>query len=152
MPTKQSSYATVTELQDTALIHVFTDDGDGTFTDRNITPVALRRLANSVRVAQTTHGLAVGEVVRHNGTSWIEALADTAGNAVSVGIVTSVIDADTFRFAFAGDVTGLSGLTAGSVYYLQDAGGLGTTAGTVTVPVLLATSATTGHLILGGVA
>ena len=102
----------------------------------------------SVPVAQASHGLAVGDVIRHNGAAYVQAKADTAENAEAVGIVTAVADSDSFTYQATGIVTGLSGLTAGELYYLQDDGSLGTTAGTVEKPILIAVSTTAAVLIL----
>ena len=102
----------------------------------------------TVGVTQAAHGLAVGNLVRHNGTSYVKATADTAANAEAVGVVTSVPDAGTFAYQTAGVVSTLSALTPGELYYLQDNGSLGTSAGTVEKPILIATSATTAVLIL----
>lgn len=115
--------------------------------DRNATKAVLRRALQQIRVSQTAHGFSVWDCVRHDGTSYVEALATTTANAVVLGVVAAVPDVDTFVLQLAGDVTGLSGLTAGSVHYLQDAGGLGTTPGTVSVPILLATSSTAGIIL-----
>jgi hypothetical protein len=99
-------------------------------------------------VQQTTHGLAVGSVIRHNGTSWTNSQADTAANAVVGGIVISVLSPDVFVMATAGYVAGLSGLTAGSVHYLSaaTAGAVTTTAPFIAVPIILADSAASGVL------
>lgn len=102
-------------------------------------------------VTQSSHGFAVGDVLRHNGTDYVKAKADTAGNAEVVGIVSNVVDANNFQLLFVGSITGLSGLTAGSVYFLDPstAGALTatepTTTGQVSKPLLIATSTTAGH-------
>lgn len=102
-------------------------------------------------VNQTAHGFAAGDVLRHDGSGWVASTADTAANAIVAGIVSVVTDVDNFAVVLAGQVDTLGGLTAGTLYYLQDAGGLGTTPGTVTVGVLLADSATSGILVaIGG--
>src|SRR5690606_32274351 len=64
------------------------------------------------------------------------------------GVVSRVPDSDSFTFQTAGLVTGLSGLTAGEPYYLQDDGTLGTTSGTVEKPVLVAVSTTAAVPVL----
>ncbi len=101
-------------------------------------------------VAQTGHGLAVKNPVRHNGTAWVKSQADTAANAVVGGLVVAVINADLFVLATGGYVAGLSGLTAGSVHYLDatTAGALTTTAAKFPAPVLLADSTTSGVLCI----
>lgn len=101
----------------------------------------------TVGVTQTAHGLSVGDVVRFDGADYVVATADTEGNAEAVGVVTAV-ETDAFAYQTAGVVSTLSGLTPGELYYLQDNGSLGTSAGTVDKPVLIATSATTAVLIL----
>ena len=83
-------------------------------------------------IAQTAHGFSVGQVLYLNGTVYALAKADSVVTAEVVGVVSSVVDANDFVLTTDGYVTGLSGLTAGSVYFLSDA-----TAGlaTVTAPV-----------------
>jgi len=105
------------------------------------------------RIRQTAHGFTAGTVLRHNGTSWVKAQADTAANAVVGGVVQASLSADAFILATAGYITGLSGLTAGSVHYLSaaTAGLLTTTAPSIAVSVLLADTTTSGTLMsLGG--
>lgn len=101
----------------------------------------------TVGVTQASHGLSVGDVVRFDGTDYVQATADTASNAEAVGVVT-LVDGDDFAYQTAGVVSTLSGLTPGDLYYLQDDGSLGTSAGTVEKPILIATSATSAVLIL----
>lgn len=119
--------------------------------DKTVTLGDLRAFLGAgvtVAVTQASHGLAVGDVIRHNGTSYVKATADTASNAEAVGVVTSVPDANSFAYQTAGHVSGLSGLTAGELYYLQDDGSLDATPGTVEKPVLIAVSATSAVIIL----
>ena len=104
-------------------------------------------------VQQTAHGLTVGQAVRHNGSAWVAAKADTAANAVVGGIVVAVLSPDVWVLATSGYVTGLSGLTAGSVHYLSaaTAGALTTTAPSIAVSIIQADSTTSGVLAaLGG--
>lgn len=124
-----------------------------------VRPVSHAATATTFMVQQTTHGLAVKDVVRHNGTSWTKSQADTAANAVVGGMVIAVLSPDVFIVATPGSyVSGLSGLTAGAVHYLDasTAGALTTTAPTIAVPVLHADSTTSGVLMAawpgGGVA
>lgn len=102
----------------------------------------------SVGVTQAAHGFSVGDVVRFDGADYVQATADTAANSEAVGVVTTVPDAGSFTYQTAGVVGTLSGLTPGDLYYLQDDGSLGTSAGTVEKPILIATSATSAVLIL----
>lgn len=101
-------------------------------------------------VTQTGHGLAVGDVVRFNGTNYVKAQADTPANAEVVGIVSAVAGSNDFTLLYSGRITGLSGLSAGSVYFLSEssAGALTTTeptaSGDVSKPLLIALSTTVG--------
>ena len=106
----------------------------------------------TIPVVQVAHGLAVGDVIRPNGTAWVKAQADVAANADVGGIVTEVADADNFKYAAPGTrVTGQSGLVEGTVYYLSPStAGLltatePTTAGQVWKPLIVADSTTTAN-------
>lgn len=102
-------------------------------------------------INQVTHALAVGDVIRYNGTAFVKAQADAEANAECMGVVSAVADVDNFTMTTHGYVTGLSGLTSGVTYFLSE-----TTAGllTATPPTgtgevrkaqFIATSTTTGH-------
>lgn len=120
--------------------------------DKTVTLGDLRAFLGAgvtVGVTQASHGLSVGDVIRHNGTAYVQAKADTAANAEAVGIVTSVPDTDTFAFQATGLVT-VSGasFTPGALYYLQNDGSLGTSPGTVEKAILIAVSSTSGVMVL----
>jgi len=115
--------------------------------DRNISVSDLSYATGRFSVGQTGHGLSVGDCVWFDGTDYVEATADTGSNARVIGVIVEVIDVDNIVIQSTGFAFGLSGLSAGSTYYLQDAGGLGTSPGTVVVPVLLASSTSTGWLL-----
>lgn len=110
-------------------------------------------LALTRAIAQVGHGLTVGDVVRYNGTAYVEAKADTAVNAEVVGIVSVVTDADNFTLLLDGYISTLSGLTAGAVYFLSaSASGVLTTTepssvGQVSKPLLIAVSTTAGYFV-----
>lgn len=110
---------------------------------------ALVAAGGSIAVTQSAHGLVVGNAVYHNGTAWVKGKADDPTTAYVHGIVSSVTDAGHFNFIAQGYISGLSGLTAGSQYYLSDvtSGALTTsrpyTNATVVKEVLVALSATT---------
>lgn len=108
--------------------------------------------ATSRSIAQTTHGLAVGDVVRLSGSAtYTKARADSAANAEAVGIVSAVADVNNFTLTTEGLVTGLSGLTANTVYFLSpsSAGALTatepTTAGQISKPIFIADTTTSGY-------
>lgn len=115
-----------------------------------VRPVSHAATATTFMVQQTTHGLAVKDVVRHNGTDWTKSQADTAANAVVGGMVIAVLSPDVFIVATPGSyVSGLSGLTAGAVHYLDasTAGALTTTAPAIAVPIIHADTTTSGVLM-----
>jgi len=105
-------------------------------------------------VSQTAHGLSTGNIVRFNGTAYVKAQATTFTNADCVGIVSSVIDANSFSMVTSGYITGLSGLTAGVRYYLSaaTAGAVTNTEpaiGLISKPILFADSSSSGYVSIG---
>lgn len=102
---------------------------------------------------QVAHGFSVGDIVRYNGTDYVLAKADSDANSQAVGIIATVINADNIVIRMSGYTTGLSGLTAGTLYYLSPttAGALTstepTTAGQVSKPLLIADTTTTGYFL-----
>lgn len=122
----------------------------GAYFNAGLVPIAVSGPTLGTSIAQTAHGLAVGNVIRFNGTNYVKAQGDTAANAEVVGVVASVPNANTFTFVATGYITGLSSLTAGSVYFLSSAtAGLLTTtepsgSGQVSKPILQAITTTAG--------
>lgn len=106
-------------------------------------------MATTMLVAQTAHGFAVKDVVRHTGTSWTKSQANTPQNAAWRGVVVAVLGPDACVVWTAGVMGGLSGLTAGSVHFISSAtaGALTTTAPEHMMPVLFALSTTEARLI-----
>ena len=71
---------------------------------------------------QVAHGFVIGNWLRFDGANFQLAQANNAANADVVGIVSSVIDANTFILQFAGFVSNLIPvLFAGTVYFLDPA-------------------------------
>lgn len=101
---------------------------------------------------ETGHSFAAKDVVRFNGTNWVKAQGDSAANSESPWVVKSVSGND-FTAVWSGYISGLSGLTAGTVYFLDDdtVGLLTTTEPTdiddVSKPMLIALSTTTGVVL-----
>lgn len=104
-------------------------------------------------VNQATHGFSVGESLYLNSTTWTKAKADAVATAEAVGMVSTVVGVDTFMLTTNGFVAGLTGLTAGTVYFLSatTAGGLTatepTTEGYVSKPCFIADTTTSGYFI-----
>lgn len=76
---------------------------------------------------QNSHGFAAGDVLYYTGSVWAKAKADTEATAEVVGIIELVPTVNTFVLVTQGYITGLSGLVAGTTYFLS-----GTTAGALT--------------------
>lgn len=81
------------------------------------------------RVTQIAHGFTEKTAIRHNGTAWVAAKADSVGNS-AMGIVTMVYDANTFDYQCEGFFQH-EDFTPGQHYYLSEAtaGLITTTAG-----------------------
>lgn len=134
-------------------INVITDGltvtGNGTVASPLVSSGGSGNTAAVTRVVtQAAHGFSVGNVLKLSGSTYIlddDTVADTAG------MVTTVTNANTFTLTVYGYVSGLSGLTANTIYYRNPAvpGGLTSvipvTGGLVVKPLLLAYSATTGN-------
>lgn len=115
------------------------------------------------RITQAT-SFAVGDVLYLSGSTYTKAIATSAAAAEVVGVVSKVITAgNVYELTLSGEVTGLSGLTAGEAYFLSEsvAGGITITEpsviGQVSVPIGVASSATTLYVapkrgnVVGGV-
>lgn len=93
---------------------------------------------------KTAHGFIVKDVLTLNGSGILVKVTDPATQQ-RIGIVSDVIDADTFKLALAGYVSGLSGLVAGTKYYAQASGTIHTTA--TDMLVLIADTDTSGYIL-----
>jgi hypothetical protein len=71
----------------------------------------------SILVNQTAHGFAVGNAVGIVGSTWVKAKADSPANAVTLGLVSQVVDANNFRYVKGGVLAGT--YTAGANYFLS---------------------------------
>ena len=94
-------------------------------------------------ITQSSHGFAVKDAIRHNGSSWVKAQAN-ATTTLALGIVTAVADSNNFTVAQSGRFELSShGLTVGQWYYLSAAaaGGLVTTEPTISQPIVYVESA-----------
>lgn len=106
-------------------------------------------------IAQTSHGLSIGDVIRcpTGAGSCVKAQADTKANAEVFGIVSLVPDANHFSVTKLGTITGLSGLTADATGYLSPTtpGAITftepTTPGQVWKPIINAQSTSAGEVL-----
>lgn len=109
--------------------------------------------ANTKAINQTAHGFVAKDVIMHAGGVYAKAQANSAANADVIGMVTTVADANNFTIVTAGYVSGLTGLTADTTYFLSPttAGLLTTTApttaGQIFKPVFQSISTTEGFFI-----
>lgn len=108
----------------------------------------------SQSITQTAHGFTVGQWLYYTGTVYALAKADADSTSEVLGVVSSVAGVNSFTLLNAGLVpSGLSGLTAGTTYFLSaaTAGALTATApsttGQISKPLLVALSATAGIAI-----
>lgn len=71
-------------------------------------------------ITQVAHGFTVGQAIRHNGTVFALAMADSAATT-ALGLVVAVGGADEFTYAISGVYNiGNHGLISGQWYYLSD--------------------------------
>ena len=68
-------------------------------------------------ITQSSHNLAVGDVIYYNGTNYVKAQANATGT-LGLFIVSAVADTNTFTATFSGKIT-LSSLTAGQYYFVS---------------------------------
>ena len=97
----------------------------------------------TTEVTQSSHGLAVKDCIRHNGTNWVKAQVNSAAT-LALGVVTAVANANTFTVAQSGRFELSShGLTVGQWYYLSadTAGGLVTSEPSFSQPLIYVESA-----------
>src|SRR5690554_7997140 len=98
---KWNSYPqlTASQLQGADLVPISDESEAETEKSKTASLDALRTFLGAgitEAVQQTAHGLSVGDVVRFDGTDYVQATADTAANSEAVGVVTA---ADTDAFA-----------------------------------------------------
>jgi alpha-tubulin suppressor-like RCC1 family protein len=110
--------------------------------------------ASKEMIVQAGHGFVAGNVIRRAtaGISYQTAQANSDANAEAIGIIESVLNADTFVVVYGGRISGLSGFTDGVAYFLSEI-----TAGVLTAtepappnvskPIFIATGTTTGIVI-----
>ena len=95
---------------------VLTTDGSGTLTFADASGGGSGENV-SWSVTQSSHGLAVGDVIYNNGTSYVKARANATGT-LGIFVVSAVANANTFTATFSGKIT-LSSLTAGQYYFVS---------------------------------
>jgi len=145
-----TEFSTDGTLADDSDDAVPTEKAVKTYVDGELAGVSADAVVKAI--TQNTHGFSVGDWLRHNGTIYVLAKADSASNAESIGVVSTVTDTNNFDLTTEGYVTGLSGLTAGEAHFLDEstAGDITATApigeSEIVKPVLIADSTTSGYV------
>lgn len=105
------------------------------------------------RIYQPSHGFSTTNVIGWSGGTYNKAIADGTYDGEVLGIVSKVIDIDYFDLTQTGYVSGLTGLTTNSTYFLSDTipGGLSfsapSTDGYISKAVLIASSPTSAWIL-----
>jgi hypothetical protein len=126
-------------------------DTPNAYTSQALKDVRVNAAATGLEFYTTAHGFSVGNVVRIDGEdTYLKAQADNLTNSQdTVGMVSAVADANNFTLTMYGLITGLSGFTPGTLYYLDasTAGALTATAPALAKPVFVSIDATSGYVI-----
>lgn len=122
------------------------------FVDSSSPPIWAPAAGPSEIITQASHGFSVGNVLYLNGTTYALAQANSTVTSEVIGVVSQVVNTNTFVLTTVGRISGLSGLTPGSVYWLSDTtAGLATTTipttiGNITKPVWIADTTTSAYV------
>jgi hypothetical protein len=118
----------------------------------NGSPAPMIEVGGSTKVVnQIGHGFSVGDVLYLVGTVYTKAIATAISTSEVVGIVSSIEGSNSFALSNVGHVKGMSGLTAGTTYFLSDSspGAISSTApttdGHVSKPIFIADSVSSGY-------
>lgn len=156
----------MSQLTQTAFESKYNNSSSGPFynqTDQEITTTVIRAfakdLADSVKfkgtyeaitglqITQSAHGFVAKNVLTLDGSGVPVKISSPAIDKF-IGMVFIVLDANTYVLALPGSyVTGLTGLTAGTKYFAQTDGTIGTT--DTGVPVFLADTTGSGYVLSG---
>ncbi|MFN7611497.1 MAG: hypothetical protein ACK5QX_11270, partial [bacterium] len=98
-------------------------------------------------LSKTAHGFVVKDVLTVDNTGAVVKVSNTSTQK-PIGIVRTIIDANTFELVLSGFIDGLSGLTPGALHHVNNSGTLVTTVSPL--PILLAINATSGFILSSG--
>lgn len=102
--------------------HYTPDDGPGFWAQVNEQAINYAPAVTTLAVNKTAHGFSALNVVRHNGTAWVAAQANTEAACIDCWVVSKNLDTNNFVAVKSGRVTiPAHGLTPGSTYYLSAA-------------------------------
>lgn len=147
----------------TVLMKTLVGDGDTTITD-NGDSITISSTGGgggvsgsfenvTRRITKTGHGFTVGNVVGWSGGTYNKAIADGNYGGEILGIVSTVVNSNTFDLTQSGYISGQTGLSPNTTYYVSDTiyGGKSavapTTTGYIVRPILVANTSSTGWVL-----
>ena len=129
-------------------------DGDVITITTNTTPGSSGSRENVTKnIIQNNHGFVVGNVLGLENGIYTRAIADGNYNGEAIGIVTNIIDVNTFELTQSGYITGFTTVQVGSTYYISDnnSGEMvltkPTTIGHLVRPIFVAETTSTGWVL-----
>jgi len=145
------SGATISILSNYGVGKILTSDSGGTGTWQNAISISGERITKEI--IQNSHGFNINDVIGWSGGTYNKAIADGSYDGEVLGIVSKYLNANCFELTQAGYVTGLTGITINSTYFLSDitAGLLTSVEPTgnthISKSVLIADSSTSGWVL-----
>ena len=105
------------------------------------------------RLTITNHGFAINDVIGWSGGSYNKIIADGNYDGETIGVVSDVVNANTFDVTQSGYISGFTGLVTNSTYFISGtiAGAISqtapTTVGYLVKPILIAISPTSAWVL-----
>jgi hypothetical protein len=152
-PTGSPAVASAITVAEQTLVGRITGGNvDDLSVDQVKTMLGITVSGSSIAVHQDGHGFAVGDELYLDSTVYKKADCTTEATAEVAGKVSAVAGADDFTLTTSGWMDGLTGLTAGAVYFLSSTAGAmtvtaPTTEGYIDKPVFLADTTTSGFVL-----
>lgn len=113
-----SSSKTLTLLNDSViLIYIDSNNWTTKFSSNNSNVINSNE-KTEITVTQNSHGFSFGNLVRFS-SNWQKARANILTN-YSLGVVSEVVDSNTFKICLSGYLSGFTGLTSNTLYYLSE--------------------------------
>lgn len=131
--------------------YVLTSDSEGKGTWSSISIASGENITKEIN--QTSHGFILGDYIGWSGGTYNKAVADGNYDGEFVGLITEVVDSNNFKVTYAGYISGLTGLSASTTYWLSPTvdGEITTTEpntnGQIAKPILFADSTTSAWIL-----
>lgn len=109
---------TLTLLNDSIILIYIDSNNWTTKSSSNNSNATNSNEKTEITVTQNSHGFSFGNLVRFS-SSWQKARANVLTN-YSLGIVSEVVDSNTFKICLSGYLSGFIGLTSNTLYYLSE--------------------------------